>query len=243
LATPITWGTEQAVTTTGTRLYGKAAAQAWDRLHPRLTRRAAWLDHDGPLPLIEGTVIRLVVEKPPSGGVNKPVWLWWSGTGATEADVDRCRQSFLRLFDIEHTFRLFKQTLGWTKPRLRSSEAADRWTWLVNRRLRPAPARPSVGYRPPQTLGEAGRGEQTDTRPRSQRVQEPPHEDRLTGWCTETIPSRPWSATWCEKPPPCHPSRRGQSLRHRRAIQPPRPPQGRHKPASSWLKTRSGAQQ
>ncbi|MFJ8473799.1 hypothetical protein ACIRD5_17905, partial [Kitasatospora sp. NPDC094011] len=30
-----------------------------------------------------------------------------------------------------HTFRLFKQTLGWTKPRLRSPEAADRWTWLV----------------------------------------------------------------------------------------------------------------
>ncbi|GGS13122.1 hypothetical protein GCM10010236_79360 [Streptomyces eurythermus] len=71
-----TWGNEQAVTVTGTRLYGKATAQAWDRLHPRLTRRAAWLDHDGPLPVIEGTVIRLVVQKLPSGGVNKPVWLW-----------------------------------------------------------------------------------------------------------------------------------------------------------------------
>ncbi|MFJ4773775.1 transposase [Streptomyces uncialis] len=102
---------------------------AW--LHPRLTRRAAWLDHDGPLHIIEGTVIRLVVKKLPSGGVNKPVWLWWSRVGATKADVDRCWQSFLRRFDIEHTFRLFKQTLGWTKPRLRSSEAADRWTWLV----------------------------------------------------------------------------------------------------------------
>ncbi|MFB6716851.1 NF041680 family putative transposase [Streptomyces sp. NPDC056237] len=128
---PSTWGAEQAVTTTDTRLYGKATAQAWDRLHPRLTRRAAWLDHDGPLPIIEGTVVRLVVEKLPNGGVNKPVWLWWSGTDATAADVDRCWQSFLRRFDIEHTFRLFKQTLGWTKPRLRSSEAADRWTWLV----------------------------------------------------------------------------------------------------------------
>jgi hypothetical protein len=40
-------------------------------------------------------------------------------------------QSFLRRFDLEQTFRPFKQTLGWTKPRLRSSEAADRWTWLV----------------------------------------------------------------------------------------------------------------
>jgi hypothetical protein len=32
-----TWGSEQAVTTTDTRLYGTATAQAWDRLHPRLT--------------------------------------------------------------------------------------------------------------------------------------------------------------------------------------------------------------
>ncbi|MDH6228961.1 hypothetical protein M2169_006017 [Streptomyces sp. MJP52] len=109
---PTTWGTEQAVTATDTRLYGKATAQAWDRLHPRLTRRAAWLQHDGPLPIIGGTVIRLVVEKLPSGGVNRPVWLWWSGTSATEADVDRCWQSFLRHFDIEHTFRLLKQTLS-----------------------------------------------------------------------------------------------------------------------------------
>ncbi|MGX8904378.1 transposase [Streptomyces netropsis] len=67
---PATWGTEQAVTTTDTCLYGKATAQAWDRLHPRLTRRAAWLGHVGLLPIIEGTVIRLVVEKlpPPASG-------------------------------------------------------------------------------------------------------------------------------------------------------------------------------
>ncbi|WP_308314341.1 NF041680 family putative transposase [Streptomyces sp. GbtcB7] len=128
---PATWGAEQAVTVTDTRLYGKATAQAWDRLHPRLTRRAAWIGHDGLLPIIEGTVIRLTVENLPSGGVNKPVWLWWSGTSATAEEVDRCWQSFLRRFDLEHTFRLFKQTLGWTRPRLRSSEAANRWTWLV----------------------------------------------------------------------------------------------------------------
>nr|WP_242436014.1 hypothetical protein [Streptomyces sp. Root369] len=119
------------MTVTDARLYGKATAQAWDQLHPRLTRRAAWLDHGGPLPIIEGTVIRLTVEKLPSCGVNKPVWLGWSGTAATANDVNRCWQSFLRRFDLEHTFRLFKQTLGWTRPRLRSSEAADRWPWLV----------------------------------------------------------------------------------------------------------------
>lgn len=31
-------------------------------------------------------------------------------------DIDRCWQSFLRRFDLEHTLRLFKQTLGWAKP-------------------------------------------------------------------------------------------------------------------------------
>lgn len=40
-------------------------------------------------------------------------------------------QTFLRRFDLEHTFRFLKQTLGWTRPRLRSPEAADRWSWLI----------------------------------------------------------------------------------------------------------------
>src|SRR6266496_2374294 len=40
-------------------------------------------------------------------------------------------QAFLRRFDLEHTFRLFKQVLGWTAPKVRDPAAADRWTWLV----------------------------------------------------------------------------------------------------------------
>ena len=126
-----TWGTEQAVTTTDTRLYGTATAQAWDRLHPRLTRRSAWCGHTGPLPIIEGTVIRLHVDHLPSGGVNKPVWLWSSQVDVAPVDVDRCWQAFLRRFDLEHTFRLFKQTLGWTAPKLSAPQAADRWTWMI----------------------------------------------------------------------------------------------------------------
>lgn len=128
---PATWDAEHTVTTTDTRLYGQAIAQAWDRLHPLLTRRAAWADHTDELPVIAGTVIRLQVDHLPSGGDPKPVWLWWSKVDATAADVDRCWQAFLRRFDIEHTFRLFKQTLGWTVPKLRDPAAADRWTWLV----------------------------------------------------------------------------------------------------------------
>ncbi|WP_297622257.1 hypothetical protein [Nocardia sp.] len=83
------------------------------------------------MPILEGTVIRLTVEHLPSGGVNKPVWLWWSGTDANSDDVDHCWRMFLRRFDIEHTFRMFKQTLGWTRPLVRDPAAADRWTWLI----------------------------------------------------------------------------------------------------------------
>ena len=125
------WPRPRAATTTETPRYGTACAQAWDRLHPRLARRGAWEDHDGDLPILEGTVIRLEVDHLPGDRAPKPLWLWWSRAGATPADVDRLWQAFLRRFDIEHTFRLFKQTLGWTAPKTRDPAAADRWTWLI----------------------------------------------------------------------------------------------------------------
>jgi DDE superfamily endonuclease len=40
---PATWDVGHAVTHTDTPLHGQVKAQAWDRLHPRLTRRAAWV--------------------------------------------------------------------------------------------------------------------------------------------------------------------------------------------------------
>jgi hypothetical protein len=131
LADPATWPTPRVTTTTATSRYGTATAAAWDRAHARLTHRAAWLDHHGPLPVIDGTLIRLQVDHLPGDREPKPVWLWWSATGALPADVDRCWQSFLRRFDLEHTFRLFKQVLGWTAPKIRDPAAADRWTWLI----------------------------------------------------------------------------------------------------------------
>jgi hypothetical protein len=125
-----TWGEPDWYTVTTTTRYGSAQAQARarDRLHPRLTRRAAWAGHDGALPILEGTVIRLQVDHLPSGVVAKPVWLWCSHTGPDADGIDRLWHAFLRGFDIEHTFRMIKQTLGWTRPRLRDPEAADRWT-------------------------------------------------------------------------------------------------------------------
>jgi hypothetical protein len=131
LNTPATWPEPQHLTTTETTRYGTATATSWDRLHPRLTHRGCWLDHDGELPVVEGTLIRLQVDHLPGDRDPKPVWLWSSITGATATEVDRWWQSFLRRFDLEHTFRLLKQTLGWTAPKTRTPQAADRWTWLI----------------------------------------------------------------------------------------------------------------
>src|SRR6266516_8008402 len=131
LSDPATWPAPQVTTSTVTSRYGMAAAAAWDRVHPRLTHRAAWLDHDGDLPIIEGTLIRLQVDHLPGDRDPKPVWLWYSATDAGPGDVDRLWQAFLRRVDLEHTFRLFKQVLGWTTPKIRGPAAADRWTWLI----------------------------------------------------------------------------------------------------------------
>ncbi|MDX3697398.1 LysR substrate-binding domain-containing protein [Streptomyces europaeiscabiei] len=128
---PETWPAPSVTTVTDTTNYGKAEAQAWDRVHPRLTHRSAWLEHDGELPIVEGTLVRLKVEHLSKEREAPPVWLWSSKTKAIPADVDRWWQGFLRRFDLEHTFRFGKQTLGWTTPKLRTPEAADRWTWLL----------------------------------------------------------------------------------------------------------------
>ena len=56
--------------------------------------------------------------------MKKTLWLWWSGPG--QPDLDTCWRAYLRRFDIEHTFRFLKGTLGWTTPALRTPEQADR---------------------------------------------------------------------------------------------------------------------
>jgi hypothetical protein len=62
---PATWPEPVHTTTTETTRYGTATASSWDRVHPRLTHRGCWLGHDGALPVIEGTLIRLQVDHLP----------------------------------------------------------------------------------------------------------------------------------------------------------------------------------
>jgi hypothetical protein len=48
-----------------------------------------------------------------------------------QLDLDLAWRAYTRRFDLEHTVRFCKQTLGWTTPRPRHPAQADRWTWLV----------------------------------------------------------------------------------------------------------------
>jgi hypothetical protein len=130
-AGPATWPDPAVTTVTDTARYGTATAMAWPRLHQRLEHRGSWEDHDGELPVVEGTLIRLAVDHLPGQRDAEPVWLWSSRAAAAEDAVNRAWQAFLRRFDIEHMVRFLKQQLGWTRPKLRDPAAADRWTWLV----------------------------------------------------------------------------------------------------------------
>jgi hypothetical protein len=131
LADPATWPDPAVTTFTGTARYGAAEAKAWPQVHQRLFRRAGWEQHEGELPAVAGTLIRLAVEHLPGQRDPDPVWLWSSRAGVTEDQVNRAWQAFLRRFDLERTFRFLKQALGWTRPKPRDPAAADRWTWLV----------------------------------------------------------------------------------------------------------------
>jgi len=131
LAEPATWPEPAAATVTETSRYGTATATAWPRLHQRLARRAAWEDHEGELPVVEGTLIRLQVDHLPGRRDAEPLWLWSSRAAAAAGEVNRAWQAFLRRFDLEHAFRFLKQALGWARPKLRDPAAAGRWTWLV----------------------------------------------------------------------------------------------------------------
>src|SRR6202044_1270464 len=128
---PKTWARPSASLVASDPRYGTVTVTAWHGLHPRVIRRGRWADYGGAPPIVPGTVIRCEVEHlpKPTSGTTKTLWLFWTGPG--EPDLERCWRAYLRRFDIEHTFRFIKNTLGWTTPSLCTPEQADRWSWLI----------------------------------------------------------------------------------------------------------------
>ena len=105
--------------------------RGWSGLHPK-TRRAAERYGSESACVVKGTVVLVEIERLPRGERRrkpKALWLWWHGEG--EPDLDLLWRSYCRRFDVEHFVRFLKQKLGWTTPRVRHPEQADRWTWLV----------------------------------------------------------------------------------------------------------------
>ena len=113
--------------------YGSVRLRAWAELHPKVHNHAG-RGTRGPLPIVVGTLILLEVERLPHGEKRREprvLWLWWHGPEGTTPDLDLLWRSYVRRFDLEHTFRFLKQSMGWTTPRVRHPEQADRWSWLV----------------------------------------------------------------------------------------------------------------
>ena len=207
---PNTWPQPAVTTTTETTRYGTAIARSWDRLHPRLGRRAGWEHHAGDLPVIDGTVIRLTVDHLPGDRNPKPVWLWWSGTGALPGDVDRVWRAFLRRFDLEHLPAAqadprLDRPQDPRPPRRRHLDLAG------HRRPHPAPPRPTPGRRPAPPLGTTRTTRPAHPGPGPSRVPLPPREGRLSGRRAETRQARTRPATRIEEPSPRHPPRRRET--------------------------------
>jgi hypothetical protein len=129
---PATWPPGDYHATSHDPRYGTVHVTAWHNLHPRLGCRGHWKHFKTP-PIVTGTVVRVEVEHLPKpvARTKKILWLWVATGAGTTGDLDICWRAYLRRFDIEHTFRFVKNTLGWTTPAIRTPEQADRWTWLI----------------------------------------------------------------------------------------------------------------
>ncbi len=146
-------------------------------------------------------LIRLKADHLPGDRDPKPVWLWFSRTGMTGEDVNLRWQAFLRRFDLEHTVRLFKQTLGWTVPKVRDPHTADLWTWLIiGARTQLRLARPLAEdlRRPWERPTEPCR--LIPACPCPSGVSPPPREGPPSRWRAPTLPARARTPTRLKEP-------------------------------------------
>jgi hypothetical protein len=127
-----TWPEPTAEHTAEDGQYGRVRVRAWSGLHAKSQNHPARGSHKT-RPVRRGTVVLVEGERvPQKTRAPRQLWLWWHGSG--DPDLSLLWRAYVRRFDLEHTFRFLfklKQTLGWTTPRVRHPEQADRWTWLV----------------------------------------------------------------------------------------------------------------
>jgi hypothetical protein len=130
---PLTWPAPSAEHVCEDAGHGRVRVRAFSKLHPKVQNHERKGSRK-PLPIVVGTLILVEVERLPRGERRREprvLWLWWHGPQGMAPDLDLIWRSYVRRFDLEHTFRFLKQSMGWTTPRVRHPEQADRWTWLV----------------------------------------------------------------------------------------------------------------
>jgi hypothetical protein len=128
---PETWLTPSAEHHCKAPGYGSVRVRAWAGLHPK-TQDHPTRETRRPRPIVRGTLVLVeVTHLPRLTREPRALWLWWAGGDSGDPDLDLLWRTYVRRFDLKHTFRFLKQTLGWTTPRVRHPEQADRWSWLV----------------------------------------------------------------------------------------------------------------
>src|SRR5512133_2267255 len=150
-ADPATWPAPTTTLHTSDDQDGTVTVHAWAGLHPSSTatrprQRPATADRARHHPARPGPA------GPGPDPAAKVLWLWWAGPG--QPDLDLGWRAYTRRFDLEHTLRFCKQTLGWVTPRVRHPEqpsGGPGWCW---------PATPSCAWpaSSPATSGWRGSG-------------------------------------------------------------------------------------
>jgi hypothetical protein len=126
-----TWWAPTAAHTEEDPQYGHVRVRAWSDVHAQVHAHPGRGTH-GPRPIQRGTVLLVEVERlPHQTRPPKPLWLWWQGPPGVTPDLALIWRAYVHRFDLEHTLRFSKQSLGWTTLRVRQPAAAERWTWLV----------------------------------------------------------------------------------------------------------------
>ena len=216
LGEPATWPDPAVTTVTDTSRYGTATATAWPRLHQQLARRAAWEHHQGELPVIEGTLIRLQVDRLPGCRDAEPLWLWSSRAAATGGGGEP------GMAGVPAPLRYRAHVpVPQAAPRLDPAETPRpcrrRPLDLArHRRLRPAVPRPRPRRRHPAALAAALPARPPYPRPRPPRLSPHPPGPARSRQRAETLPARTRPPEWLEEPAACHPPRRRQDRQARR---------------------------
>jgi hypothetical protein len=112
---PTTWPTPTTTLTCQDEQYGTVTVAAWAGLHPKQQRHPG---HGirGSRPIVRGTIIRVQVQRVPAR-TRPPRCCGCDGPAAAKLDLELAWRAYIRRFDLEHTVRFAKQTLGWTTPR------------------------------------------------------------------------------------------------------------------------------